>query len=47
MKLPDHLGLWGHVEDLGQYSESNGELIIVFFFNNSFKQVSNKIGFEF
>ena len=29
LKLPDHIELWGYVEGLGQYSESNGELVIV------------------
>lgn len=29
MKLPGHIGLWGHLEDGGQYSEINRKLVTV------------------
>lgn len=29
LKLPGRVGLWGHAEDLCQYSENNVELVIV------------------
>lgn len=29
MKFPGHVGLWGHLKDLGLYSERNGKLVTV------------------